>query len=68
MICRFKASDPFDDDIEGADAILNDTPPPEVYMRIDEWGAEQFAASVEFVEAGCPIPEPPEMGALPLAA
>ena len=66
MICRFKALDAYDCDcdIEGADALVNDAPPP----TLEEVAADGFLASVEFVEAGCPTPDPPEAPAFPLAA
>ena len=63
-------SDPFDD--PGADvvleAMLNSPPPPEATMDPDELAAALFLGSIEFVTNGCPLPEPPDMPALELAA
>lgn len=62
--------DPFND--PGADvvleAMLNSPPPPEATMDPDELAAALFVGSYEFVANGCPLPEPPEVPALDLAA
>ena len=63
-------SDPFDDPgaEQALETMLNGPLPPEAYKDPDELAAEQFLGSVEFVTNGCPLPEPPEVPALELAA
>lgn len=63
-------ADPFNE--SGADlafeAMLNGPLPPEAYKDPDELAAALFLGSIEFVTNGCPLPEPPEVPALDLAA